>query len=405
MSLEHAAGRIAERMRDLNYVELYAHDDADGVAAGAIIALALKREGKRFRLRIVRTLAPGDLAGTGGKEPAVLCDIGAAIKDLPGETLVIDHHKPRFDGEFHFNPCLEGIDGEKDLSGAGAAYLVASALGDNRDLAGLVMPGIIGDRQLIAGENLRIFNDAVAEGIISTERGLRLPGRDVRERLLMAINPYFDGVSGNETAVEAIIEESGGIEAIRTGEVVSLVILKAAGCASASALEAFYGDTYQLDREVLPDAHSLTALIDACGKTGRGGLAASICLRSTEALPAAWEITRKFRLGVIASIREAVSSGDGPYRVDEIDLVSDVADALAWDCAREKPVLVYAEEQELCRVSARRPPGLEIHIGDLLHRLASEAGGTGGGHPGRGGATIPKTMFQQFSESWREAVA
>ncbi len=405
MSLEDAAGQVAERMKEIDYFDIYAHDDADGVAAGAIIALALRKEGKRFRLRIVRTLTPEDLAGTGGTEPAVLCDIGAGIRDLPDGTLVIDHHKPRFDGEFHFNPCLEGVDGEKDLSGAGAAYLVASALGDNRDLAGLVMPGIIGDRQQLSGENLRIFNDAVGEGIISTRRGLRLPGRDIGEQLLMATNPYFDGVSGNDTVVKAIIEESGGLEAVRIGEVVSLVILKAAGCASATALGEFYGDTYSLEREVIQDAHSLTAIIDALGKTGRGGLAASICLRSTEAIPAAWEITREFRIGVIESIKKAVGSGDGPYRVDEIDLVSDVADALAWDCVREKPVLVYAEEQELCRVSARRPPGPGIHIGDLLHRLAAEAGGTGGGHPGRGGATIPKTMFQQFSDGWREAVA
>ncbi len=404
MSLEDAAGQIAERLGDLDYIDLYAHNDADGISAGAIIGIALRRAGKGFRMRIVRTIAPGDLVGT-GREPAVLCDIGAGIPDLPGETLVIDHHESRFAGEYQVNPCLEGIDGEKELSGAGTAYLVASALGDNRDLAGLVMPGIIGDRQPLAGENLRIFNDAVAEGVISTKRGLRLSGRDPEEQLLMSINPYFDGVSGDATVVDAIIGESGGPEAIRTGEEVSLVILKTAGCATASALGAIYGDTYGLDREVIPDAHSLTAVIDACGKTGHGGLAASICLRSSESLPEAWEITKQFRLGVIAAIREAIRSGDGPVRVDGIDLVSDVADALAWDCVREKPIMVYSEDQELCRISARRHPGSEVDIGDLLHHLASEAGGTGGGHKGRGGATIPKAMFGRFAESWQEAMA
>ncbi len=392
-------------MAELDFIDLYAHDDADGVAAGAIVALALYRAGKRFRFRITRTLSSADLEAAGRPEPAVLCDIGAGITDLPEGTIVIDHHEPRFGGEFHVNPCLEGIDGEKHLSGAGAAYLVALELGDNRDLAGLVMPGIIGDRQELAGENLRIFNEAVAEGIIAGERGLRLPGRDPAEQLLTAIHPYCDGVSGNETVVESIIQESTGMDRVKTGSVVSLVILQSATGASPGALEALYGDIFRLHREVVPDAHSLTAIIDACGKTGHGGIAATLCMRSTEALDAAWKITREFRLAVIASIRDAINDGAALHRVGDLNLVSDVADALAWDRVCDKPVLVYAEDQEVCRISARRPPGVEIDIGDVLHRLAIETGGTGGGHPGRGGATIPKAMFDTFSKNWEEAVA
>jgi len=61
------------------------------------------------------------------------------------------------------NPRLDGIDAERELSAAGAAYLVANELGDNRDLAGLVMLGIIGDGQDLAGKNLEIFNEAMGE--------------------------------------------------------------------------------------------------------------------------------------------------------------------------------------------------------------------------------------------------
>ena len=50
--------------------------------------------------------------------------------------MVVDHHLPLFDGEFHANPRLEDIDGDRELSAAGMAYFVAQEMGDNRDLPG-----------------------------------------------------------------------------------------------------------------------------------------------------------------------------------------------------------------------------------------------------------------------------
>ncbi len=112
--------------------------------------------------------------------------------------MVVDHHLPKFEGTFHANPRLAGIDGDRELSGAGMAYIVAQKMGDNRDLSGLVIPGIIGDGQEITGKNLGIFNDGITDGIIVPDRGLTLPGRDMTERWYTAISPYLDGISGGE---------------------------------------------------------------------------------------------------------------------------------------------------------------------------------------------------------------
>ncbi len=104
-----------------------------------------------------------------------------------------------FGGAFHANPRLAGIDGERELSAAGTAYIVAQKMGDNRDLAGLVILGIIGDNQEMKGKNLEIFNEAITDGIVVPDRGLTLPGRDMTEKWYMATSPYLDGISGIRT--------------------------------------------------------------------------------------------------------------------------------------------------------------------------------------------------------------
>ena len=68
---------------------------------------------------------------------------------------------------------------------------------------------------------------------------------------------------------------------------------------------AIYGDTYHLQREVIEDAHALTAVIDACGKTGNGDIGATLCMRSSHYVDQAWEIARQHHMKVIDAVRTA----------------------------------------------------------------------------------------------------
>ena len=61
MSLEEAAKKIADRLRGMEYVEMYAHHDADGIASAAIMSIALKRAGIAFRLRFLPVLTNTDV--------------------------------------------------------------------------------------------------------------------------------------------------------------------------------------------------------------------------------------------------------------------------------------------------------------------------------------------------------
>jgi single-stranded DNA-specific DHH superfamily exonuclease len=398
MSLEEAVSRIALNLERQDFVEVYAHHDADGIAAGSILCTALYRKGIRFRLRILDRISPASLSP---EVPVVLCDLGSGLEDLPVGVMVIDHHIPRFEGELHVNPRLDGIDADRELSSAGAAYLVASALGDNRDLAGLVMLGIIGDDQELAGKNLEIFNEAMGESVITTQRGCRLAGRDLHERLLCSIDPYLPRISGDEMAVADLIEAAAREGTMEYDTLISLIVMRISPFVPPGTLASLYGDLYSLDREVIPDVHSFTAVVDACGKCGQGGLAASLCFRSTEGIGEAWEAAQGHRRRVIRSLSEAAGKErhDGFYEVDEASVASDVADALARDTLQDQPVLVAARNNDLCHISARAPGASGINLGDLVHEAAVRCGGLGGGHRRRAGATIACARIGEFRDA------
>ena len=172
MSLETAAEIVAAQIRRQEYVEVFAHHDADGIAAASILCHAMLRAGIRFRLRVRQEVALSDFSG---EATYLLCDLGAGMEKLPRDVMVVDHHLSLFEGEFQANPRLAGIDGDRELSAAGMAYLVAQKMGDNRDLAGLVIPGIICDCQEMSGATSRSSTRASLTGLSCRTGGSSFP--------------------------------------------------------------------------------------------------------------------------------------------------------------------------------------------------------------------------------------
>lgn len=410
MSLESQAATVAAQIRRQEFVEVLAHHDADGISAASILCHAMLRAGIRFRLRVRQDITAADVSA---ESAYLLCDIGAGIADLPKATMVVDHHLPLFKGEFHVNPRLAGIDGDREISAAGTAYIVAQQMGDNRDLAGLVIPGIIGDGQEIRGKNLAIFNEAISNGIIVPDRGLLLPGRDMVERWYTATRPYLANISGNEQIVTDFVEQakdpSSPNKPLMLDTLVSRVVLEAAPKASLAGLEGIWGDTYHLQREVIEDAHAFTAVIDACGKTGNGDIGATLCLRSSHDIDRAWEIARQHRVRIIDAVKSAspYEGIAGVFEVKDATVASDVADILCRDIPATCPVLVFAKTPggSLCRISTRNPAGCTVDLGPKVRAIAESCGGNGGGHVLRAGATIPCEKIAEFTKGWQEAVA
>ena len=396
---------MASRIIAQEQVEILCHHDADGIAAGAIMSLALYRAHIPFRLRVTPRVQVKDLKKGGNN---LLCDLGSGLPDLPEDTMIIDHHLPLFEGPYHVNPRLSGIDGDRELSGAGAAYLVANAIGDNRDLAGLVLTGIIGDGQELTGKNQEIYLEGMGNGIITKKRGIRLPGRDLPEKLNLAANPYLPGISGCEEEITSLIKAcTTDEEKPATDLLLSMLVLGAAEFSRPDALLNLYGDIYQLEREVIPDAHTMTMLIDACGKEGEGSIASAICLRSSGDLNKAFEIAVSHRRKLISELQRTLTTppGEGPtgvYEIHDKRLASDVADTISGCMEKTDSTIIVVARQDdgTCHLSIRaplsRPEQADQDLGTLVHTLAEECGGFGGGHTTRAGATIACDHLSRF---------
>lgn len=391
MSLEEAAAKIAGYLRSKDYVEVYSHHDADGIAAAAILTVALRRADIAFRLRFLPHLKKDDVERP---EMSVLCDLGASIPDFPESIVIIDHHVPYAAVPFHINPRLEGIDGESELSAAGCAYLVANALGDNRDLAGLVMVGIIGDSQKLSGMNQQIIGDAVGNNLIEVGKGVLLPGRTTREQIESAVLPYLKKLSGDSKTAEEIASlcmNTASDEAY-TSLLLSEIIVRSD--ASYDDLMSMYGESWKLLREAVQDAYALTAVIDACGKSGRPDLGYAVAAGDMTQADAAWETALAFRRKIISSAAAATEAAENVWISDSVETASDVADMFVR--SKQVPVVVLARGTEFLKVSARAPADSSVDFEQMMKNSAEKFGGAGGGHKTRAGGELPLACESEF---------
>ncbi|PSQ42379.1 recombinase RecJ, partial [Halobacteriales archaeon SW_7_68_16] len=190
-ALAERAHACACRLLEADAVLLASHIDADGLTSAAIATTALERAGVDHEVVFEKQLDETRVAAIAarGFDTVLFTDFGSGQLDAIGahadagdfEPVVADHHQPADrDTEFHLNPLLEGLDGASELSGAGAAYVLARALADesgqpgldagqpgldgtagtgdlsaaetNRDLAALAVVGAVGDMQAVGGE-------------------------------------------------------------------------------------------------------------------------------------------------------------------------------------------------------------------------------------------------------------
>ena len=398
MSIDTAAKDLANELLRQRYVEVLCHHDADGIAAGSIMAMALYRASIPFRLRITHRLSENDLPKT---KPLLLCDLGSGLAELPEDTMVIDHHLSFFEGPYHVNPRLDGIDGDKDLSAAGAAYLVANALGDNRDLAGLILLGIIGDNQTLTGKNQEIYREALGNGIISKKRGFTLPGRNPAEQIELATKPFLNGLSGSEEESKNLIQQVSSGDTLQTDLLCSLLVLQASEICQTETLSSIWGDVWVLEREVVEHAQDMAFVVDSCGKAGAGSTAVSLCLRSSKLTEKAFDVARSHRKALIHEMNQflTIPSSDAttPVLCSNQHLASDLADTIFYNIPLSFPVIVAVKKEDgSCSCSIRSNPKKGINLGEVVHDITQEFGGHGGGHQSRAGATFACEHLDKF---------
>jgi RecJ-like exonuclease len=447
-----AAKTILDVVKEDGFIQVFSHLDADGVAGGGIIGKMLYRLDARFRIRVTQWIGDRLAKEVLSDKPQLLIfsDLGSGYMDFVRESLngvkvvVLDHHQVvggEVDGVVHVNPHLHGIDGARDLSGAGVAYFVARAVSEvNVDLSPVAVVGALGDLQdkydqrLLGGMNVRIVEDAVKTGLLTVEKDLIFFGRETRpihRALASTTNPYIPDISGNEGNSLAFLKRLE-IEVMKDDKWRALRDLseeerKRLSTALADHLLSkglhyevanLIGHVYTLVREEhwtpLRDGREFAVLLNATGRMDRPSLGVAVCMGDRgSGFEEAMKVLEDYRktiskyLGWVVEKPERMRELEHIYVVYGEDFIDDkivgaVSSILSSSLPNpEKALIAYAdvEEEGLAKFSARTVEALVnrgLNLGEVMQVAAEKCMGKGGGHNIAAGAQVPLERVTEF---------
>ncbi len=176
---ERAIAELGEWPKKM--VQVFHHNDTDGLCCGAILTRAFERGGYRVRRFCLEKPYPAVLRRVYEQEGEILVfadfagRIAPLLSDLNGGrnlTLILDHHvaEPATDPRVHnLDPDLFGLKGDRDISASTTCYLFARNLDPmNQDMAHIAALGAVGDEFFVdgrlAGENRVVALEAVRQG-------------------------------------------------------------------------------------------------------------------------------------------------------------------------------------------------------------------------------------------------
>lgn len=145
-------------------IQVFHHNDSDGLSSGAILTRAFERAGYQVKRYCLEKPYPLVLRKVYEQEGGliVFADFAGRIAPLLSDlnhgrnlTLILDHHvaEPSTDPRVHnLDPDLHGLKGDRDISGSVTCYLFALALDPaNCDLAPVATIGAVGDGFFVDG--------------------------------------------------------------------------------------------------------------------------------------------------------------------------------------------------------------------------------------------------------------
>jgi len=448
-----AASLVLKYVEKGEAIQVASHIDADGLAAAAIIGKSLLRLGGTFRIRVTKWVDERVIDEIATEKPplTIFTDSGSGYLDLLSERLsnhiviILDHHQSISEAPsnfIHVNPHFHGIDGSRDLSGAGVAYLVAKALSKaNSDLAYLAVVGALGDLQdkyekrKLGGVNENIVEDALNAGYLNIETDLLFFGRETRpihQALARTTSPFIPGISGEEDRSLAFLAGLGikpkredrwrALRDLSEEEKKKLFSALADYFASKNLPSdvAFnlVGSVYTLTHEEpwtpLRDAREFTVLLNACGRMDKAGLGVAICMGDrAKCLEEASVVMEEYRRTITKYLSWVTEK---PERMEELNsiyvvhgegfiderVISPVSSILSTTLSNlEKPLIVYSvvSGEDMVKVSARALESLikkGLNLGEVLRVAAEKCSGRGGGHDIAAGAQVPIKNVESF---------
>jgi single-stranded-DNA-specific exonuclease len=185
--LNHWVHAMEDAIRELKEwpdktIQVFHHNDSDGLSSGAILTRALERQGFTVQRFCLEKPYPAVLRKVFEQEGKILifADFAGRIAPLISDlnkgrnlALILDHHvaEASTDPKVHnLDPDLFGLKGDRDISASTTCYLFALQLDPaNRDMAYIAAIGAVGDGFFVDGQLVSQNRDATLEAV---EQGL-----------------------------------------------------------------------------------------------------------------------------------------------------------------------------------------------------------------------------------------
>ena len=159
-------------------IQLFHHNDADGLTSGAILTRALEREGYTVKRYCLEKPYPAVLRKVYEQEGSIIifADFAGRIAPMLSDlnrgrnlTLILDHHVAEKSTDarvINLDPDLFGLKGDRDISASTTCYLFAITLDPvNHDMAHIAAVGAVGDGFFVDGELVSQNRDVALEAV------------------------------------------------------------------------------------------------------------------------------------------------------------------------------------------------------------------------------------------------
>ena len=413
-----ATDMLNEHIEKDSVIRLISHNDADGISAAAVIANALAEEDVQFHTTIVPRLKE-DMVNQLRSEKYdlfIFSDMGSPfIKEFntyKHDVIVADHHQVDDTESESF-----GVDGSKDLCGAGSAYLAIRDL-DKKHLAHLALVGAFGDMQGqsgFTGVNKLILDDALQSGNLEIHEDLKIVSKSTEpifKSLAYTFSPPLPGISGDLDGAREFLERMNLSYGIKFTDLEDEEkdLLKDA---LITINPEIFGDCYTVAKQVpmLRDLEEYSYILDACGKNKKQGLGLSIALgEKDQALDAALRLQRQYRDQIVKGLEWVKKEGAQQlnsiqYLYSEDKVLKSVMGTIASIglsvelLDNSKPVIGMSRLHKDIKISGRTTRDMVangVNLGKALKDSSNNFGGTGGGHDIAAGAMIPYESKDNF---------
>jgi single-stranded-DNA-specific exonuclease len=457
-ALSYFHDRVSDCIKTGKNISVITHLDCDGITSGSIVTKSLIRSGAKCTVRTVNEFSQSiiEKMKNDSRQFHIITDLGGGFaKDidnaLDDDWIVVDHHQipqEEFDNQKVINAWKYDVDGGKDVSAGGMAYLVSKALHkENTDLAWIAVVAALGDRQdqgekkSFTGINLEIASAAKKNNQVEIDLDILLVGRETRplpDALAFTSQPFIEGLTWNRDACLSLLNSSGiklkdgsrwRVPAELTEDekrTLLQTISKYISTKNASdILDELVGYTYTLSgedkRSFLRDAREFSTMLNSCGRIRKAGVGIAICMGDrTKMLQEGENILVEYRtflrtyMNTLSSERWRITDNGHYLMVNGEGLVPEnmtgaVSSLLGGSQKNTGKIIILRTngEEGTIKFSSRKSTGCksEVNLGLLMRECAAKVSGVGGGHAAAAGARITKDKLDEFLDYLEQNVS